>query len=269
MLKKLYYYEWVALRRILIPLYIVMPVLATLCFLLARLVAVVPAESLLGNLLTILFATAIFFSAVAIAMIFLAIALILGYRYYRSFFTDEGYLTMVLPVRGRTLFLAKVASGATWGGVALVIAVLSFLLMAWGASSTLVGSAFEIYISTAPGVPAVVTVLITVLNVCASLFLQLILMYGAINLAGLVFRKYSILGAVLFYLVSNTALSILSSLIQAVVLVFLAPLTQNPNMLSVISFYSATAISLLLDAAIIVAVWLMSVHVLEKKLNLS
>ena len=61
------------------------------------------------------------------------ILLICSHRFYSHFFSDEGYLTFTLPVKRRTLLLAKLANEMIWqiAQVLLILAcVLVFLLIA-------------------------------------------------------------------------------------------------------------------------------------------
>ena len=49
------------------------------------------------------------FTACAVTLIFVFI------RYYKNFFTDEGYLTFTLPVKRSTLLNAKTVNAMIWG----------------------------------------------------------------------------------------------------------------------------------------------------------
>ena len=50
-------------------------------------------------------------------------------RFYKSRFTDEGYLTFTLPVRSSSIFLSSYVNMLLWTGIASVIAILSALII--------------------------------------------------------------------------------------------------------------------------------------------
>ena len=85
-----------------------------------------------SNLLTALGSMALGLTAglSVIALIaFLTVTQILVYiRFYRNFFTDEGYLTFTLPVSRKDLYLSKVCSAMIWtvASIALVVVVVLF-----------------------------------------------------------------------------------------------------------------------------------------------
>ena len=56
-----------------------------------------------------------FFTACAVTAIFVLI------RFYKNFFTDEGYLTFTLPVKRSTLLNAKTANAMIWGFLLILV----------------------------------------------------------------------------------------------------------------------------------------------------
>ena len=78
-------------------------------------------------------------SAVAIAALFAVVAFcvvstILVYvRFFKNFFSDEGYLTFSFPVPRRTLYLAKTVNAFIWNlatvGVVALVAVFAMLVI--------------------------------------------------------------------------------------------------------------------------------------------
>jgi hypothetical protein len=50
------------------------------------------------------------------------------YRFYKNFFTDEGYLTFTLPVSRKTLLLSKTVNALIWTGLHSLLFVLCFLV---------------------------------------------------------------------------------------------------------------------------------------------
>lgn len=50
-------------------------------------------------------------------------------RFYKNFFTDEGYLTFTLPVSRKTLFLSKTLNAMIWGLSQGVLTILGFCMI--------------------------------------------------------------------------------------------------------------------------------------------
>ena len=69
-----------------------------------------------------------FVLAVFAVSAFLAVTPILVFiRFYRNFFTDEGYLTFTLPVSRRTLYLSKTLSALIWSAASFAVVALLVL----------------------------------------------------------------------------------------------------------------------------------------------
>ncbi len=58
-------------------------------------------------------------------------------RFYRNFFTDEGYLTFTLPVPRRTLYLSKTLNTVIWTTAAFGVVAVIVLIGLWICPSTL------------------------------------------------------------------------------------------------------------------------------------
>lgn len=72
----------------------------------------------------------VFFACIAAIFISFIFTLILVFvRFYRHFFTDEGYLTFTLPVKRSTLLLSKTANAAIWFCAQFAVTGISVLLI--------------------------------------------------------------------------------------------------------------------------------------------
>ncbi len=152
-----------------------------------------------------------FVSTIGIALI----ALMGPYRYYKSLFTDEGYLTLVLPISLSGLQASKFLTGVIFTAGAMLFSTLDFVLeICLFAGGEVMGLfvmltdlfgilAFENGIID---VGAIVYTVYTVLVVVITLFSQLPLLYFAITVANLVIKKlrlffvFGIAGGVAFFL---------------------------------------------------------------------
>ncbi|MGO3146423.1 MAG: hypothetical protein ACTIJ6_01960 [Leucobacter sp.] len=78
---------------------------------------------------------------IAVSVITPLVMAILVESYWRTMYGREGYFTMMLPVRGRTLFAAKVLYGCI---AVFVSALITLLLWALGAASFAIASGFSV-----------------------------------------------------------------------------------------------------------------------------
>ena len=63
------------------------------------------------------------------AAFFILSSLLIYIRFYKHFFSDEGYLTFTLPVKRRTLFTSKVLNGVIWQALTVVVVIASVIIM--------------------------------------------------------------------------------------------------------------------------------------------
>ena len=87
-------------------------------------------ENILLGLIAIFGLIAAMFCISAIFLAFIFTAVLVFVRFYKHFFTDEGYLTFTLPVKRSALFLSKTVNAAIWFAAHLVVIIISLLLFA-------------------------------------------------------------------------------------------------------------------------------------------
>ena len=100
MLRKLWKHEWKASCRLLLAVHLALLAMGLAGYLIREILTGSPVLSVLGGLYMILF----FF--LALAAFLLTHILLIG-RYYRNFFTAEGYLVHTLPAGPGSKLLAK------------------------------------------------------------------------------------------------------------------------------------------------------------------
>ena len=126
MLSKLLKYELRASGRILLPVYALLLVTAGCCSLFYKLAADHPyrpgVTSTLFGLLNVVF----WIFVVATGAI---TALLMIYRFYKNYMTDEGYLMFTLPVNRHQLIWAKLLSALIYTAASAVAVTLSILLV--------------------------------------------------------------------------------------------------------------------------------------------
>lgn len=216
------------------------------------------------------------------------IMIFLGIRFYRSMYSDEGYLSHTLPVTANQLFLSKVLVAGIWylliligigvSVVALVLSMVIGMINIGEVHNALAEYGGNIWTFLAEGISQIadiyqsemginllhyaVTVSITFL---IGPFITMITLFGALTIGQLSSKHKGLMG-----ILTYAGLTILSSLIGSTVqsaLMFSSNMVTRPSgfTLSVNSAYDINVLTSLLIAAIMYGV---SYYILNKKLNL-
>ncbi len=206
---------------------------------------------------------------------FLILSQILVYvRYYKHFFSDEGYLTFTLPVKRRTLFTSKVISGFIWQvvtGVTIFISVLIMLcfMPATNTPDTSIPEYSEPLISAG----WIIMYLLEGLALFALLSLVSVLfMYLLISIGATIVRKNKAIVTIGIAYGASVALSILTYIFIFAGVFYGLSIAElfpegasNPGLL--IFLILALAIVVLFTLAVGLA--LASLRIIERKLNLA
>ena len=136
-------------------------------------------------------------------------------RYYRSLYTDEGYLTHTIPVRAGSLLGSKVLTSFVWIIISIFISIVVFVVMLIYFSKANGSSIGELYneIQALIGfetMDIVIAALIGFVFVSFSILMQLAQMFFAMSFGSLArFQKLSIAGPIICYLILNFVLEML------------------------------------------------------------
>ncbi|MCM1135810.1 MAG: hypothetical protein NC400_09590 [Clostridium sp.] len=219
MLGKLLKHEWKAIWKVpvlLIGILMAAAVMAGSTFLLPIWDSDWIGLPLSGVMLIMMFYVAILTVSVGITIYF-------AVRYYKSMFTDEGYLTNTLPVSSHQLLLSKAITMMAWNLISILAIVLSVVIFAGivvmavarpEINTTLqefVRDFVELDIWDSPYMREfnIFCVSIVVLGLAGS-FSGTMEMIGAITLGQMV-RKHRILGAIGAYFAFNSIIQIIST----------------------------------------------------------
>ncbi len=270
MLKKLFHYDFKALSRMLLPLTAATVGCGVILCASVLILNVTPDEGILSVLLPILFGSLTVFSALAIFLLPAAGEFFILHRYYKNFFTDEGYLTFTLPATAEEHLHSKLLSGLLWSFLSSVAAI-GALCIGIGLPSAIHSSGDGMLLSILSlafsdfleGSNEIYLLILTLLTILVSLVSQLVLFYTAITLGSLFMSKHKIVGSVLFYFVANTVISIVSSIFSTVFTIVSA-LSQNVAFVTMMSLASAVVINI----AVAVIGYFIILSMLKNRLNL-
>lgn len=257
MLKKLFYNDFHTIRRRILPLLLASLGCSACAFFVVLLDAVLPQTGdiavLLDNTLTSVLVALLFAFIVLVVLSGLHIFI----HYYRNFFTDEGYLTFMLPATREQLFVAKLLAGIVWTLIILLSAIASvtvgillpteLLMRAENASflSSLWRDIFDLFS------------VISIVDLLLTLIAQTVFIYTAITLGSLFFTKRKMLGSFISYFLLSGIISFLRTILSLLFYTF----TDAGE------FYSSLA-SILLSLSVGIGGYLITCALLKHKLNL-
>lgn len=289
MLEKLFKHDFRALSRTLFPLQIGILggglVATLLSALTVRIGGGTWSVSSGSNLLKGLFMAVSVTSAVLIGIAIMASLIVtlifICYHFYRSFLSDEGYLTFTLPVKTSDLIWSKLLAGMLWmliNGLVVLVALLIFAVFGT-TSTTLVNMevlhAFRTFFTDLlpqaaqyVSVPLMIVecVVIGILGLAA----QLLQVYFAIIVGGQVAKKHRILAAIGMYLLINMGVGIVSSVFMSLVTFGEGTMSLALNTAQEAGTFMTTIFGWygVLFAGLSVLFFLLSKSILKKNLNL-
>lgn len=215
MLGKLFKHEFRATARIQLP-FLLMVAAATL--LLVCLIAVqqaMPERNALYTATSILIGFLTFIYALGILAYIFAAHFCGVQRYYKNLFTDEGYLTLTLPVKNGYHQTVKLAVAVFWGVVSLIVTGLSlYALFSIGITNMITPAEIweraTFYLAAAKVIGLLVLIVVTVLIAEISFFTMA---YFCIAIGQTFSQKHKVAAAFVTYLVISTVLQILSMIL--------------------------------------------------------
>ena len=276
MLGKLWKHEWKANCRLLLAVHLALLVMGLVGYLIQGILQTGPVTSVIGGLYTLLF-----FLLAAAAFLLTHILMII--RYYRNFFTAEGYLVHTLPVGPGSKLLAKCLNHLVWSLINQVCVVSAVMLVISAVPSK---EQMESFLQVLPeaakamGFSSVPSMLAALGGLLLLMLSSAILMFYAAVSLGSLFPAHRILGSVLCWL----GLWIASQIINVSVMIntfgkyaYLegrvvetagGTLTLPPEQVTDIfrTFLGMVAVVTLIMGAIH---YLISYYVLSKRINLS
>lgn len=257
MLKKLFYNDFHAIRRRVLPLLLACLGCGAGGFCILLLDAVLPSvgdlAAFLDNTLTaVLIALCIVF-AVLTLLAFLHIFL----HYRQNFFTEEGYLTFMLPATREELLASKLITGYLWLLILLLVDAVTLIFGAIIPIELLMRAENVSFLSTLLRDLADVFTVLGTIDLLTALAAQLILIDTAITVGAILFRKKPLLGTALAYALFFGVTLLLRTLFA---LLFDAVTSSE-------EIFTALA-SILISVAAGVVGYLLSRTLLTRKLNL-
>lgn len=233
-------------------------------------------ESVFGVILPLMMGVFLVFCAIAVCVYLVAIQVLSLYRFYKHKFTDEGYLTFTLPVTVTQIFWSSFLSMLLWLVISVAVAasMVTLVVLVGTARGTLINT--ELLRQIAQMLPVIFEDLIPLGEVFSPMYLlaqglrmlvapfyALFLPMACITIGAVLAKKHKILASFGIYYGVNFVLGNLSSVASIFPMLFL------PDS-GVLSYYTVSSfLELALTAAITVAAYFLTTHLMKHRLNLS
>lgn len=235
------------------------------------------------GLLDLMSVGTLFLYIIALIGVIYGMLIYLGVRFYRTMYTDEGYLLHTLPVTKHQVLISKILVSSIWIIIVYVALALSvFVLVASLVSTVLAGEYTfaevwtqaweqigELWGLASPEIRADVIrfLLYLVYTVIAGPFCMIMFLFGAITL-GQLFTRHRVLMAIVFYIGMGIVRSIVEQVVQGIVASL--RLGSIASEYDFINTYMGSTwnVSSILDLVLAVVLYLASYQIISKRLNM-
>lgn len=227
------------------------------------------AEEQLPDALTASLAASMGFMLLAMVGCVAAMSILLLVRFYKHKFTDEGYLTFTLPANSHQIFLSSALNMLIWTAIATAVVLLGFFtFLQIGLSGELpfdpedlnmIGQELDdLGFKDAMG-----------LQFLISLPYSVVMTMTCITVGAVIAKKHKILAAFGIYYGISYLSGIFSSILSAVLTgsIMNTPFDSVEAEIAAMSNMITTA-SILWEVALMIGGYLLSTHLMKKKLNL-
>ncbi len=198
-------------------------------------------------------------------------------RYYKHFFTDEGYLTFTLPVKKTSLLDSKVATTFLFSFAALLVTILNAFVMLsvgipedflnpnmWEKFFDIIGEIYKVF--GAYGIPYT---LLAILIISLSTVVQALFIFVCVTLAAVIAKKHKVLMAIGLYYGINMILSFgLQIMAYGGIYTVFSLVSQLPAEEAKLAVLLLMVGTLGLIVLAISAMYLFMLYLLDKRLNL-
>ena len=212
------------------------------------------------------------FIVIFLAIYLVAVQFINIIRFYKSRFTDEGYLTFTLPVNVHQIFLSSFLHILLWLVISVAVVIASaFMIIVIGGWETLQETAGILQDNltdtsdTLANYPGYETyqLLSTIATICSVVY-NLVLIMTSITLGAVLAKKHKILAAIGMYYGINIVVGLVTSILDVI-----PTLTENSTYYESYDYTNTIlGITIGLQVVLTIAFYFISTGLMKKKLNL-
>lgn len=197
MLGKLFKHEFKSTAKLMLTIYAVLAAITLLGTIVLSSDNIRSGKTTLGTIVLVLL---MFFYILSTFALFVVTYVYMCIHFYKSMFSDQGYLTHTLPVSSFATFNVKLITSLIWMAASMILMLCSFLALLAAASrgkisnafSSIIWSEFEAELGMSVG--SLVVYLIFTLFVSCLIYLLMVFLSACI---GQLFHQYKIAAAVI------------------------------------------------------------------------
>lgn len=265
MLKKLFCAEWKAVSKWLLPLHLLLIIITIMG-------KIILSTGILENqgFVVISFLLTTFYVISIIACTILTMVLLVM-RFYKSLFTDEGYLTFTLPVKSHQLIISKLSTATIWILIDGFLVILSLCILLFNRNSFMemidhlpeINNGLKIMFGFS-GIGAVLFLILY--TVCCTIY-SIMMFYVSICIGQLMI-KHKVLGSILSYIGIYMIIQTLSS-IALFIFGFMSADMVNMSEAEILKIYHLIfPLSFVCFAFVSGIFFIISNHIMKYKVNL-
>lgn len=185
------------------------------------------------------------------------------FRFYKTRFTDQGYLTFTLPVSNRSIFLSSYVNTLFWMLISAVTIIAAFLIAALIGVTVPEDIFNEILYAFSYDEDAGAYIALQCVGSLVSGASSVMIMMASVTAGAVAAKKHKILAAIGIYYGQSIVMGILSSALQ-VFATFSVFTSANPER----DLLLVSTLTYVLQAAWAVGAYFLSMHLINRKLNL-
>lgn len=210
----------------------------------------------------------------------IATQILICIRYYKHFFSDEGYLTFTLPVKRSTLLLSKTVNAVIWtalSGILVAVCITVFVFPLGG--KELLAELHSVFkelpeVITFEGVIwTIVFVIEGILIMLASTWFGVSLTHFCITVGATITRKHKVLAAIGIYYAVNAAIGLISQVLAFIgtfqLAGLIAALSEMPLTLALLIVALVVLVVIAVIAGIALAFHIMTLNRIKNNLNMA
>ena len=206
----------------------------------------------------------------------------LGVHFFKSMYSDQGYLTHTLPVNSHQLLISKTLVAGIWYlliTAVMLVSIVALILTIGGKVMSLEGmNIFEelaanwddiIYaIESVLGAGIVKEALLYLLQIIIGAFCSMMILFGAITI-GQLSSKHKVMMSIISYFAITVALQIISSLVMIPITFYTTQqMIQEVNVTMSMTTTPTYTISILINLITAIVLYFLSNYIITRKLNL-
>lgn len=190
------------------------------------------------------------------------------FRFYKTRFTDQGYLAFTLPVSNRGILLSSYMNMLLWMLISVITVLISVVIaVAIGLAGNVDGgdlqAGLKFYGDALKAYDMDGYVVLQIVGILVSVAANVMILMGSVTVGAVIAKKHKILAAIGIYYGQSLVMSILASVIQLA-----ASLTMMNGSSFTTEYVWVTGLTYILQAVWGLGAYFLSLHLINKKLNL-